>query len=65
MTVEEVNDAIAAIKKHDGDDEVQHIREDNLHREVLQAIAVGAQNGQELAVAALKTMNLGFSRWCA
>ena len=48
-----------------GDDEAAHGMTDDLHRDVLAAIAAGAPDAQILAAAALRTETLGFSRWCA
>ena len=47
------------------DPEVAHSMEDALYVEVLQAIAGGAGNPQELAAAALNAYELEFPRWCA
>jgi hypothetical protein len=47
------------------DYEVAHSKEDDLHADVLAAIARGATNAQELAQAALKTEEIEFPRYCA
>lgn len=66
MTVKEIQDRLEDIRvKHDGDDEAQHSKEDNLWEDVLRAISKGAINPRELATAALKSKDLSFSRWCA
>jgi hypothetical protein len=65
VTVEEVNVRVAAIEAVSGDDEGAHAREDELHQNVLRAIALGAENPQGLASAALKSLAIDFERWCA
>jgi len=51
---------IAELSKHD--DEAAHCKEDQLHREVLQHFA---DEGYGLAIAALETTRLKFTRHCA
>jgi hypothetical protein len=65
MTLEEIEQRIRHIKDADGDDEAQHILEDDLYKDVLRAIACGAANAPKLAAAVLKADDLEFSRWCA
>lgn len=65
LTVEYVNKAVEYIEEIKGDDEVAHSMEDALRAEVLQAIADGHEDHQDLATAALKTENIDFYRWCA
>jgi hypothetical protein len=47
------------------DPEVGHSMEDALFIDVLRAIAQGAENGRELAAAALVAADLDFPRWAA
>jgi len=49
----------------DGDPEVSHSLEDKLYKEVLEAIAKGAENPSELAKEVLKVSELNFARWYA
>lgn len=66
MNVEEVKARVQAIRANSGDDEAAHSDEDNLHQEVLQAIADGTcDDPRACAGAALETTKIDFSRWCA
>ena len=65
MKVREVQDRVALIAAMTGDEEAAHSAEDNLHADVLRAIADGARNGRALAREVLKTEDLDFRRWCA
>lgn len=65
MDVKEVEARVEAIRENRDDDESAHGQEDELHQDVLRAIAAGAPNAQELAKAALETTVINFSRWCA
>ena len=66
MTVEEIERRLGIISRKHGDDEMQHVAEDKLHQDVLRAIAEGnCANPAELAKAALESLKLYFSRWCA
>lgn len=65
MTVEEIRKAVEEIAAEARDFEVAHGDEDSLHVSVLEAIAAGAPNAQELAREALKTLDLKFARYCA
>lgn len=66
MTVVEVIERVGKIKKIRGDDEVAHSNEDELHQDVLEAIAEGtAEDAMVMAAEALKTRDIGFARWCA
>jgi hypothetical protein len=56
---------VEKIKACASDDESAHGLEDDLHQEVLQAIADGSNNAAELAKAALLTRDIDFARWCA
>lgn len=66
MTVEEVEARVAKIAAMAGDDEAAHCEEDELHKDVLRFIAEGCL-GQvsALAIAALRTEEIEFARWCA
>ena len=66
MTVDEVLKTVEEIREIAGDDEVAHVREDDLHFAVLSAIAKGECNDPVgCATAALKTAEIDFARWCA
>lgn len=65
MTVKEAQRRLEAVREVVGDDEKAHSREDELHRDVLQHIALGGRNGAALARIALQTRELDFARWCA
>jgi hypothetical protein len=65
MTVAEINERVQQIKDKASDPETAHSAEDQLHDDVLQAIADGADNPRELAAAALATLKIEFPRWCA
>ncbi len=65
LTAEDVAHRLAAIHAVQDDDEVAHGRTDDLHRDVLAAIAAGAPDAPLLAAAALRTETLDFNRWCA
>lgn len=66
MTVREVEERVIKLagewETHQ-DDESCRNRENDLHREVLAAIAAGAKNPAALASAALRTLEIGFARW--
>lgn len=65
MTTEDVARRLAAVHAARDDDEVAHGLADDLHRDVLAAIAAGAADAPILAAAALRTETLDFARWCA
>lgn len=65
MTVDEVRIAVDRISRMAGDDEAAHGAEDALHRSVLLAIALGAEDPRGIAFAALETNKIAFARWCA
>lgn len=66
MTPAEVLRRVEEIRALAWDDEVAHSREDDLHRDVLVAIAQGrATDPTALAEAALMTWKIDFARWCA
>ena len=64
----EVKSVLSVIKKaaSAGDHERAHELEDDLHQAVLQAIADGtAKDPENMAKAALESLNLDFERWYA
>lgn len=65
MKKDEIELKLEEIRENKDDDEAQHAREDDLHHDVLRAIAAGCDNPAELAAAALKSLEIKFSRWCA
>lgn len=65
LTAETIARRLAEIHEVRGDDEAAHGLADDLHQEVLAAIAAGAPDAGVLAAAALRTETLGFARWCA
>jgi hypothetical protein len=69
MDIEEVKRRIEEVERFSSvhDDEVAHSKEDDLHQAVLRHIADHCSDLEcrELAIAALKTIDLKFSRWCA
>lgn len=66
MTKSEVANRVAEIRALRGDDEVQHSKEDELHRDVLLAIAEGrAEDPAGVARMALTSLRLKFNRWAA
>jgi hypothetical protein len=69
MTIQDVLDRIAEIRRladEEFDSEGAHSGEDELHKEVLAAIAEGAaEDPREMARLALTTAEIDFSRWYA
>lgn len=65
ITVEECRARVEAIRAAAEDDEAAHGMEDDLHFDVLKAIAAGASNGKALATEAIKTAQIEFARWTA
>ena len=66
MTIEEVKQRVAAIAAEADDDEQAHSMEDELHQDVLRAIAdKKCKNPSACAAEALKTQDIDFARWCA
>jgi hypothetical protein len=62
VTVDEVRARVAEIHEHADDDERAHAAEDELHQDVLRALA---KDGHQLAAEALATLDIEFARWCA
>mgnify|MGYP001574831754 CR=1 FL=1 len=65
MTVDDVEAKLVQIEQVLDDTEAAHCLEDDLHVEVLRAIGEGADNAQDLAKSALKTLELIKNRWYA
>lgn len=66
MNTDWVKEKVAEIKSIAADDEeLAHIKEDNLHVGVLKAIASGNHDARNLAYEALKTEEIDFNRWHA
>lgn len=62
LTVEAIRERVDIIRQTQDDDERAHSLEDALHRDVLMHFA---ECGSQLAVEALKTLDVDFARWCA
>lgn len=65
LTPADVRKRVKAIAAMRHDDEGAHAAEDELHRDVLAAIAAGAAKPEVLAREAMATRNIDFARWCA
>ena len=65
ITIQWVREQIKEIERAKGDDEVAHSREDNLYLIVLEEVAKGHPQSQELAKEVLKTKKIDFARWHA
>jgi len=68
ITLEQVRQRVHDIALQRTDPEVAHIMEDELHQEILAAIATGVFIGEyaaELAREAIKTKEIDFPRWHA
>ena len=66
MTPKSVLARVAKIAKMAGDDESAHSAEDDLHKDVLSAIASGkCVDPKECARIAMTTTGIPFSRWYA
>lgn len=66
MTVDDVKEMVANIAILAGDAEAAHSAEDDLHQDVLRAIANGdCDDPKSCAAEALKTLDIKFERWCA
>ena len=65
MTKEEVGEVLAAIEKHDGDNEVQHAIEDALYEKFVAWVSTLDIPAAEVAKEVLKTKDMDFSRWYA
>jgi hypothetical protein len=67
MTFQFIRDRVARIRVHadTGDYEAAHGEEDDLWRDVLRAIADGADNPRAMAREALETTHIDFERYTA
>lgn len=66
MTPDDVEQRLRKIGEASGDDELAHGMEDELHQDVLRAIADGTiVDGATCARLALKSLDMKFKRWCA
>lgn len=66
MTPADVQQMVDHLARPCGDDETLHAEEDQIHQDVLEAIALGkAENPCDCARIALTTKDLKFHRWCA
>jgi len=66
LTLSDVQKRIEEIRGKASDDEVAHAMEDQLHQDVLRAIAEDKCTApRSCANAALKTLDIDFCRWCA
>lgn len=65
MTIEQVKMVVKQIEGEMGDNEAAHGDEDRLYVAVLEAIADGSPDAQELAKEALKANKLEYDRWYA
>jgi hypothetical protein len=65
LTIEDVARQLAYINSQADDPEVAHGAADDLHQQVLRAIAAGHPDAQILAAAALRTEDIEFDRWYA
>lgn len=65
ITVDQVAERIAEIRSLTHDPEAAHGRCDQLHLDVLKAIAEGSPTPHTLAALALQTEDVDFARWCA
>ena len=60
-----MNSSLGEIKAIKHDDEVAHSKEDDLHREFIQAVAESDHPLAEVAKVVLTTEEIRFARWCA
>lgn len=66
MNVQEVVQWVEKVRHLRGDDEMAHVAEDALRRDLLKAIAGGeCEDPAGCATEALKTEEIEFARWCA
>jgi len=65
MTECEIMSRVNKIEAVAGDDERAHSMEDSLYEDVLRYMATLNHECSRLAVAALKTKEIDFERWCA
>lgn len=65
MTLAEVAERVEKIRASAGDGEIAHSMEDNLYADVLRSIVDDPSNAQGLAIEALRTQLIDFTRWTA
>lgn len=66
MTLNDVKTRLFKINETRGDNEVAHTMEDELHQDVLRAIADGTcDDPKACAAEALKSIDIDFARWYA
>jgi hypothetical protein len=66
MNIDQVKKRVDYIRTIAGDDEAAHTEEDDLHMDVLKAIADGnCADPSAIAREALATGEIKFNRWCA
>jgi len=66
MKLEDVIDRVREIRRNQNDPERAHSMEDDLHRDVLKAIAEDdCEEPRVCAETALDTLYLDFPRWCS
>jgi hypothetical protein len=65
MTPDEVSQRVIVIGAHSDDPEQSHYEADELYRDVLKAIAAGAENAPLLASRALRVEELDLTWWYA
>lgn len=65
MTAAEAEARVQQIRDEANDPETAHALEDQLHEDVLQAIALDHPDPAALAKIALTTRQIRFVRWCA
>ena len=64
MNLEYIKEQIIKILDFEGDNEVQHILEDDLYREFVEHISkTGTKEQKKLAKECLKTEDIKFERW--
>jgi len=63
ITLGEIEQRVSALRCVNDNSAEGHIEEDEIREDALKAIAAGAENPQELALAALKTGEYHFPRW--
>jgi hypothetical protein len=62
VTIEEVRERLAIIRRNADDDEKAHALEDALHQDVIRYFAA---TGNEVAKEAIRSLEIEFSRSCA
>ncbi len=65
MNLKDIKNAVKNIEDYDGDDEKQHIHEDELYLSLIKHISDGGEVTKEMADEALKVDAMDFIRWHA